>query len=235
MGNRVDKNIEFHSLGSGLQSNLSFIDHPSAVATWSSGVLELPWESTHFGFVYEGPSSLICNAGTFTIHSSMYFCIPGSAKIIGGAGMVASRLCYGGFFSIGGPVEARGRLKYIDGCSDSLLVAPVVLGDPCFNYLHLPPGIDQTEHTHPSLRVGLVVSGYGKCLCVGKEHDLKPGEVFLLYQDVPHSFHTISSDLRIVVYHPDSDFGPSDENHPMLNRTIVDGRSASEIRRSVVA
>jgi hypothetical protein len=35
--------------------------------------------------------------------------------------------------------------------------------------------------------------------------------------------------MRVVAYHPDSDFGPQDEDHPMINRTIVDGVSASKI------
>jgi hypothetical protein len=25
----------------------------------------------------------------------------------------------------------------------------------------------------------------------------------------------------VIAYHPDSDFGPTHENHPMVNRTIV--------------
>jgi hypothetical protein len=28
--------------------------------------------------------------------------------------------------------------------------------------------------------------------------------------------------LRMVVYHPDSDFGPTDNPHPMINRTIIE-------------
>jgi hypothetical protein len=33
--------------------------------------------------------------------------------------------------------------------------------------------------------------------------------------------------MVVMAYHPDSDFGPEDENHPMINRTIVDGMSAA--------
>jgi hypothetical protein len=48
-------------------------------------------------------------------------------------------------FALGGPCEAFGRLRYIDGCSDSLLVGPAVRGDPCLNHLHFPPGVSQTR------------------------------------------------------------------------------------------
>ena len=29
--------------------------------------------------------------------------------------------------------------------------------------------------------------------------------------------------MCVIAYHPDSDFGPTDDDHPMVNRTIVDG------------
>lgn len=35
--------------------------------------------------------------------------------------------------------------------------------------------------------------------------------------------------MDVIAYHPDSDFGPQDEDHPMVNRTIVDGVSASKL------
>jgi hypothetical protein len=35
--------------------------------------------------------------------------------------------------------------------------------------------------------------------------------------------------LRVIAYHPDSDFGPTHEDHPMINRTMVGGVSASEL------
>lgn len=37
--------------------------------------------------------------------------------------------------------------------------------------------------------------------------------------------------LKIVVYHPDSDFGPTDEAHPMVNRTIINGVSVAGDQR----
>ena len=32
---------------------------------------------------------------------------------------------YSAYATFGGPIEATGRLKYIDGCTDSLLISPV--------------------------------------------------------------------------------------------------------------
>lgn len=126
-----------------------------------------------------------------------------------------------------GKSEKRGRLSYIDGCTDSLLVMPPRLGDPCLNYLHFPMGIDQTQHLHPSIRMGIVIGGKGEAFQKpdgkreGWEKDLVKGMMFCLEEGEVHSFRTAENYMDIIAYHPDSDFGPSDTNHPMLNRTYI--------------
>ena len=35
--------------------------------------------------------------------------------------------------------------------------------------------------------------------------------------------------MDVIAFHPDSDFGPTDIEHPMINRTIVNGVKASEL------
>jgi hypothetical protein len=160
----------------------------------------------------------------------MYFCIPGEGSVEGGgAGVVATRVGFRGLFSIGGPIESAGRLRYIDGCTDSLLVPPVVCGDPCLNALYFPPGIDQTEHTHPTSRVGMVASGSGECVTPDGVFGLAPGLVFVIPADARHRFRTADDRLVVVAYHPDSDVGPTHESHPMITRTIVDGVPASRL------
>lgn len=153
---------------------------------------------------------------------------------------------YRAFFSLGGPLEKKGRLKYIDGCSDSLLIPPVKLGDPCLNHLHFPPEINQTQHTHPTHRIGIVTDGHGKCITPFGSVDLTEGTIFIIkawdgktykvgsetpdmYPIGQHAFQTFYSSMDVVAFHPDSDFGPTDLNHPMINRTIVDGVSANSI------
>jgi mannose-6-phosphate isomerase-like protein (cupin superfamily) len=140
---------------------------------------------------------------------------------------VVSAVKYRGFFQIGGPVEAWGRLNYIDGCTDSLLVPPIMMGDPCLNLLCFPPGTNQTQHTHPSVRLGMVVSGTGKCITPDGVTPLFPGQVFMIPAHALHSFATQDQPMRVIAYHPDSDFGATHENHPMINRTIVNGVSAA--------
>ncbi len=205
---------------------------PSQLSAWNSDDIELGPDSTHFGYVFEGKIELLLTDNRrYTLDQGMYFSVNCPAKIISGVngskGFVVSRLNYQGFFSIGGPVEAKGRYKYIDGCSDSLLISPVLKGDPCLNLLYFPPAIFQTQHTHPSLRIGIILQGSGRCILPDKVLPLVSGQIFIIQPEVLHSFRTDNSDMTIVVYHPDSDFGPTDQNHPMINKTMINGVSAA--------
>jgi hypothetical protein len=160
----------------------------------------------------------------------MVFSVPGELEISGNSsGILISRHGYQGFFQIGGPIEQEGRLKYIDGCTDSLLIPPIMLGDPCLNLLYFPPGVNQTPHTHPSMRVGIVASGSGVCVTPRSNIPLIPGRAFVIHAEGVHSFSTQDGPMRVIAYHPDSDFGPTHQDHPMINRTIIEGRSASAL------
>lgn len=122
---------------------------------------------------------------------------------------------------IGGPIEEKGRLAYIDGCSDTILVPPPRLGDPSLNQLYFPPNIEQTYHTHPSIRLGCVVAGAGFASLKEGELPLNTGDLFCLEEHEQHRFRTEGNSMTIVVYHPDGDWGPTDHNHIMLNRTYL--------------
>lgn len=179
---------------------------------------------TAYGYVQEGKLHVASEGfDDLVLQGGMFFSIPGPAQLQPFVGFVSVRCDYHGVTLFGGPLERLGRLKYIDGCSDSVLIAPALKGDPCLNYLYVPPYVNQTAHTHPSVRLGIVVEGAGYCLTQQKTFVLSAGNVFLLPADEIHSFHTSDAPLRIVVYHPDSDFGPTHEEHPMVNRSLLDG------------
>ena len=213
--------LSTHTLAHGCLANLRSDPLPTILHGWVEAPLALEAEGTHFGFVLSGPAALRCRSGTFTLQSNMYFAVPGSLRIEMGRGLIVTRLGHHGFFHLGGPIEERGRLRDIDGCTDSLLIPPVVRGDPCLNLLHLPPLTRQTPHTHPSIRVGLVVRGAGSCWTPQGRVPLAPGLAFVIRPDALHAFHTGPSALLVLAYHPDSDFGPTHDDHPMINRTIV--------------
>jgi mannose-6-phosphate isomerase-like protein (cupin superfamily) len=163
-----------------------------------------------------------------------YALVPGGATLWGGAGLIIQTPEYAGLPQLGGPVETGGRLKYIDGCSDSLLICPAIVGDPCLNLLHLPPGTEQTQHTHPSARIGIILRGAGVCKTPDGEWQLRPGMFWFIPPEWQHSFHTGADSLDVLAWHPDSDFGPSHDWHPMLNRTIVDGAPAHDARNVAI-
>lgn len=209
-------------------------EHPSVVHWKHDGNICVgDINDTSFFYITKGNVGIEMSDGTeFNLVEGWCGSVVGKLKIKGpGHALISTRESYKGLNKIVGPIEYRGRLSYIDGCSSTLLISAPKLGDPCFNFLHVPPGVDQTAHTHPTVRVGYIISGEGTVQLEDQTLVLAPGMIFCLLPDVIHSFHTKSSDLRIVIYHPDSDFGPSDEVHPMLNRTIVEGESASDLKK----
>lgn len=191
--------------------------------------IELPIGYSHFGVVIDGEIRLSYQSRNHHLVGGDFFSVIGPATVYSsGFGMISSARSYIGFNFFGGPLEDHDRLRYIDGCTDTLLIPPVKKGDPCLNHLHFPQGIRQTPHTHPSVRTGIVYKGSGECLLPeeGRNIALLRGYAFILKTETVHSFNTGSEKMDIIVFHPDSDIGMTDENHPMINRTIVDGVSA---------
>jgi len=180
--------------------------------------------STFYGFIFSGTLDLKSEDKSFpALSAGMYFACPAQVQLSGpGQAMVIERSGYRGLFTVGGPVEDSGRLCYIDNASSTILVHPSRVGDPVLNLLTFPPGVIQTPHIHPTVRLGLAYEGSGECV-IGKNQkfDLKPGTVFVLPQQLPHSFNSFEKGLKVIAFHPDSDVGPTDQSHPMLSRTYL--------------
>ena len=122
----------------------------------------------------------------------------------------------------GGYVEEAGRNRYIDGCSASLLVMPPRKGDPCVNHLHIVPDTVQSEHHHPSDRIGMVIRGRGLAHHeAGPPMILYPGKAWRIPAGERHRFETGNEALDVLVFHPDSAWGPTDDAHQMLDATIM--------------
>ena len=190
---------------------------------------EVPDLGATYGFVMQGIVTVSPNSSdhNFTLEEGQWFHFPGGLTVYPGEEsrtVVTQKVDFRGVTAVGGPIEELGRLKYIDGCSDTLLVCPPLLGDPCFNHLHFPPEIDQTEHNHPSNRSGGIARGRGECITPYGNTPLVPGLIFHIPWGGLHRFRTsYYEELDVIAYHPDSDWGPTDEEHPMVNRTWVDG------------
>jgi len=182
--------------------------------------------STCFGIVKDEAVFLEYADRTWgALGEGYYFSVPGQFRLRGtGRAAIFERIGFRGTFLMGGPIESHGRLAYIDGCTDSILVPPPRAGDPCMNGLWFPKGVKQTMHFHPTVRMALVLSGEGCCVTPDGEIPLRRGYVFLLREMSAHCFHTCESSMSLVTYHPDSDWGPTDANHPLINRTLIPQR-----------
>jgi hypothetical protein len=187
--------------------------------------------STYYGYVVAGVARIATGGLDVRGGAGSFFAAPGPVELdADGVAVVIERLGFRGIPTFGS-IEAAGRLAYIDGCSDSVLVSPPRLGDPVLNHLHFPAGTVQSVHSHPSIRLGVVARGSGTAFgpgprgSAGWEQALEPGAAFLLEAHEPHAFRTApGASLDVIAYHPDSDWGPTDAAHPMLNRTYVKSR-----------
>jgi quercetin dioxygenase-like cupin family protein len=220
------------AIRAGLLLDLSDDEYPTHVYGWDGGAFDLPGDATHYGMATHGKTTLQTPQGAIELLPGMFFVQPRSGRIEaaeGGRGLVISRLGYRGLRQIGGPIEGAGRLRYIDGCSDTLLVCPPLLGEPCLNHLHIPPNTRQSEHTHPSTRLGIILRGHGECCTPRGVYSLSPGMAWHIPTGCLHAFATSKEPLDVIAWHPDSDFGPTHQHHPMVSRTYVGGVSASEL------
>lgn len=201
---------------------------------WNGECLQLPNTGTHFGFVYSGNPVLYRHAGSqeYKLHPGMYFSLPGEGWIGGkdSSGFIVTCPAFRGVFIIGGAIELTGgRLGYINGGTDSVLIPPIMQGDPCLNILYFPPEVDQTAHTHTSYRMVMVVEGSGECETPEGITSLQPGIALFIPANSLHKFRTTEDKLTVICFHPDSDTGFTHVDHPMLKRTIVSGMSASNL------
>ena len=186
--------------------------------------IALPANGGAFGYVLEGKLEMKAEGYSAQLAAGHWFADSQSSRLRileNSRVLVVQRLGFRGLNVRGGPLERAGRLRYVDGCSDTLLCAPPLLGDPCLNHLHFPRHVNQTMHMHPSVRVGAVARGQGICRLRNSEIPLRAGSIFCIPANVEHAFATTAETMDVVAYHPDSDWGPTHEAHPMINRTWI--------------
>lgn len=182
-------------------------------------IFKIPEYSTAYGIVLDGKA--IAYNGRKEINKHEYFCLTSAQQeiLINGHVQIFVRFGFKGQNTIGGPLEESGRLCYIDNCSDTLLIYPPRLGDASMSLLSFPPKIEQRFHTHPSIRLGVIVRGIGFAETSTERFVLKPGVAFCVKEREIHRFVTEESGLDAISFHPDGDWGPTDDNHTLLNRT----------------
>lgn len=215
-----------------INTQISQLDSMYPTANWmlNHQTQTLP-EYTKWGSLYGysfGNSTIAIGNKTHQLEGNQYFSLfVGNNSVIADAVdqlFLVVKLGYKCQNTVGW-AEEKGRLSYIDGCTDSLLVYPPRQGDPSLNLLHFPSGVDQSYHTHPSIRIGCVINGQGVADTrkdgTQLSHNLGTGVNFCLEENELHRFRTSASSMTVIAWHPDGDWGPTDHNHTMLNRTYI--------------
>lgn len=182
--------------------------------------------STVYGVCF-GVTKITYDKSDLTLQSESYFCLTlhkdiANFTIESKIGVVIFvRHGYIGLNQVGLSAESSGRLTYIDGCTTSTLISPPRYGDPSLNLLSFPAKTEQSFHRHPTLRLGVILDGNGFADVEKKSYRIAKHSIFSISENERHRFRTKDKTLRLIAFHPDSDFGPRDNDHAMLNRTYL--------------
>ncbi|MGH7700035.1 MAG: cupin domain-containing protein [Gemmatimonadales bacterium] len=100
-----------------------------------------------------------------------------------------------------------------------LLAARARLGRPYFEFLRapalsaglyvLPANAADPQHPHSEDEVYCVLSGRGRLSIGDADHEMEPGAVAYVPAGVPHRFHTITEELRVLVVFAPAESGPA--------------------------
>lgn len=226
----VDK-VQLVPLDKSANYSLRNGEFPTDIAIWTGDVTQLSEDASHYIVVYSGEAAVEQDGYTNILRAGHYGVFSGEAEVLSGDGsaLIVSAIGHHAMPLFGGPIEETGRLRYIDNCRNTVLLPPSVKGEPCLNFLDLCAGVTQTAHTHPSLRVGIVLRGNGACGTADGTLPLTTGTMFVIPPGTSHSFQSQGEPMKIVIYHPDSADGPTHVNNTMLNNTFVDGRTAQNL------
>lgn len=171
----------------------------------TKGRRQLPNGWTHFGFFGSGSLRVKSGPAECSLRDGGFFRSPGQTQVDGGNGFIVSLEGDHGFFQIGGPFDVVGRLPYPPGGEQNCLIWPAAPLLASLNYLKMTAAEGwQTEHTHPSLRLNIVLSGQAKCKTHEGVRTISAGDVVLLGSHEKHAFGEAAPSMTFVAFHPDS-------------------------------
>lgn len=167
---------------------------------------------SYYGYVFEGSVTIKYKKEDFTVKKGMYFSLPKELNIQGeGKAFIIEHYDHSCFFQIGGPVEEKGRIECEYNRSNSLLIAPTELHQPCLNLLQIHKNQENLPfHTHQEYRIGMVVEGFGYFATNDNRIPLEKGEIFILPANLAHRLEAPknSENFLIISYHPKSQVNP---------------------------
>src|SRR5947209_14299147 len=120
----------------GVEIDARITMYPSRLIVVGSTVRRFDPTLTTFGYVLEGNPVLVLGTERLQLTEGYYFSVPGgyTLEATGCVVVLIDRFGFRGLLTVG-RIETTGRLSYIDGSSDTLLVSPPRQGDACLNLL----------------------------------------------------------------------------------------------------
>lgn len=181
---------------------------------------------TAYGFCFKGLLQVAERETMRVVRQGQFFSAPtqGEMMISAGAKVEAFTVFRPGVIGlgiVGGPLENEGRQLFVGGMKTTVLIPPPAFGDPCLYQLSVPGNGELIVHKFPTARAAFVTDGYGQCHWPPAECiDLVPGAIIILPPDCPHAFAAHQGGMNMVVFQPDSKYGPDDVDNPASNSAL---------------
>jgi len=209
-----------------IQGRQKFLDR------WPLTITHVPTQSTQTFAATEGTYYVMLNHSSYTSSTAQFTTVAAALAVnheftINTDAGTACVIEYPGLHCLESRYYVQdtldqGNLSYMDGGTNTTAINPGRLGDPVINYVHFPPHMYQTLHTHPSHRVGMVLRGQGRVELDNNEfYAVREGEIFYMRRNELHNFITDDSAVILFVFAPDSGTGPTDDINPLKVRTYV--------------
>lgn len=187
-------------------------------------------DCSYYGFVCGGTAKISFGSRPrYTFISGMYFSSVGTFKFEGTtcrSNLVVIEVLplkhyynneFSSFFTVGGPIENRGRVQTHQGRTESVLIAPITAAAPTLTHHQFGPQIIDKARSYETYRIGIAARGEATLCSPFGNYPIEGGNVVLIkeaqYKDTygldgkshqigQHFFQTKDHKFDIVKFKP---------------------------------
>lgn len=187
-------------------------------------------DCSYYGYVCGGTAKISFGSRPrYTFISGMYFSSVGSFKFEGTtcrSNLVIIEVLplkhyyhndFSSFFTVGGPIEGRGRVQTHQGRTESVLIAPITAAAPTLTHHQYGPHIADKARSYDTYRIGVAARGNATICSPFGNYPIESSNVVLIkeagvnqgfgldgqsHQIGQHSFQTKDLKFDIVKFKP---------------------------------
>lgn len=187
-------------------------------------------DCNYFGYVTGGIAKVsFGNRPKYSFIAGMYFSSPGTFKLENTTcqhSLVLIEMLpekhyetikFSSFFTMGGPLETKGRLSTGEGLTQTTLIPPMRTGEPSLVHQHYTSDVVEAHKVRPHYSLSIVSRGTGYCTSPFGNVRVEAGNVFLIkesgYNYAPgmdgqphpvgkHGMETRNSSMDLITFLP---------------------------------